>query len=309
MLSVSNLLTGSAWDGAWAGRLVVVLSALIVVLTARELALATWLLWPAPAPVPAPARPDPGPVAQAEAGPGLVQQLQKAAPFGRVTARRAPPPKVEVPVTRLALKLTGVLAGTDGKSGGAIISDAKNGEQYVEVGQPVQGGAVLDEVHLTEVVLLRNGRQEVLQMEFETLGQADSAGEALLPGQSVDPDVQQQLAELGSLGAIGSDLQELMAGRVPASLAASTKRGGIRSVLRLRKDRRSGRFRLSPARDRSTYAKMGFKPGDLLVSVNGVAPTNTKEAYQMLDQGRSGGGSVEVERGRKSVTLSLPGGL
>jgi len=216
--------------------------------------------------------------------------LAEAALFGKPDRRKAPPKRrVAVPETRLALELKGVVAGPDGKSGGAIIADKKV-ERYFQVGAALPGGVVLERVYPLEVVLLRNGRQEVLKLVRKTLDGEGSRG----PTKSAQ-----------STPLVRGSASEASA----SSGFLSSNPGGINKAVRIRPIFRGGKlkgFRISPGRNRKVFAGLGFRAGDLLTKVDGMVPADPKAVFAVLNELQDRGSvTVEVTRRGRPVTLEL----
>jgi len=221
--------------------------------------------------------------------------LAEAALFGRPDTRKPPPKRrVVVPETRLALELKGVVAGPDGKSGGAIIADKKD-ERFFPVGAALPGGVVLEKVYPLEVVLLRNGRQEILKLVRETLDGEGSTGSAhsAVPASNAG-------ASTAGVGAAGAN-------RSSGFLSANP--GGINKAVRVRPIFRGGKlkgFRISPGRNRKVFAELGFRAGDLLTKVDGIAPSDPKAVFAVLNELQDRGSvTVEVTRRGRPVMLEL----
>ena len=277
---------GSNWLRVFAG----LVAAVLVLAIAWSLARTTWL-WFLPEPTVELA---PGRSSAAGTAPAIVvnhgKMLADAALFGRAD-RSKPPPKrrVVVPETRLALELKGVVAGPDGKTGGAIVADKKE-ERFFAVGAELPGGVVLDKVYPLEVVLLRNGRPEVLKLVRETLDGEGSSGPAgsALPSATVTGKPEVPIVGGGFLGA---------------------NPGGINKAVRIRPIFRGGKlkgFRISPGRNRKVFSQMGFRAGDLLTKVDGFVPADPKAVFAALNQLQDRGSvTVEVTRRGRPVTLEL----
>jgi general secretion pathway protein C len=83
--------------------------------------------------------------------------------FGRVTRPAAAGEAAKtLPETRMRLSLHGVFAGAPGFPSGAIIAAVGGEQHYYRVGDPVPGGATLQQVKDREVILRRKGADEVL---------------------------------------------------------------------------------------------------------------------------------------------------
>jgi general secretion pathway protein C len=194
-----------------------------------------------------------------------------------------------VPETRLALELKGVIAGADGTSGGAIIADKKD-ERFFPVGAALPGGVVLEKVYPLEVLLLRNGRQETLKLVRETL-EGDASEGAAKPSSSPK-----------AAGVVVADAN------VKSDFLGANP-GGINKAVRVRPIFRGGKlkgFRISPGRNRKVFAELGFRAGDLLTKVDGIAPADPKAVFAVLNGLQDRGSvSVEVTRRGRPVTLEL----
>ena len=182
------------------------------------------------------------------------------------------------------------MAGPNGKSGGAIIADKKD-EQFFQVGSELPGGVVLDRVYPLEVVLLRNGRQEILKLVRRTLEKSGGVGGATVKGVKPLPGVIDGGSEKRASGFL------------------SANPGGINKAVRVRPIFRGGKlkgFRMSPGRNRKVFAELGFRAGDLLTKVDGIAPVDPKAVFAVLNQlPDKGSVVVEVTRRGRPLTLEL----
>ena len=92
-----------------------------------------------------------------------VAALQSMHLFGRAAGPAAGGEAAKpLPETRMRLSLHGVFAGAPGFPSGAIIAAAGGEQHYYRVGDPVPGGATLQQVRDREVILRRKGADEVL---------------------------------------------------------------------------------------------------------------------------------------------------
>jgi general secretion pathway protein C len=295
MQNLSTFLEMGDSTKQWSNRVATLTAAVVIIAIVQVLATMTWQVAPAVPSPQAPVREQAGFRTVMDRGPAVSEQLTQSAPFGRAEKRSKPvPARVVVPETRLDLELKGVIAGKDGKSGGAIIADKKDGDRYFAVGATLPGGVVLDEVHPQQVVLLRNGRQEVLK----------------LPKASLDGTQPESPKALGRHAGSSQRRVSLASGRSGSSGRAG-RPSGMKRAIRIRPLFRGGRikgFRVSPGRDRKLFATMGFKAGDLLVRINGMTPKDPKEIFSVLQKLNSAGGvTVEVTRRGRPVTLTLGG--
>ena len=205
--------------------------------------------------------------------------------------------------TRLQLVLRGVVASSDEGLGHAIIEYRKKQAVYaVEDKLPVSGNVVLAKVMPRKVVLDNGGTYELLTLYEETAldsqlpasGTPRRASEAA-PAQAVliDKRQEQRATELAR-----SYRQQLY--QDPQSLA------DVVSINAVREDGELKGYRVSPGRDREQFEQLGFKPGDLVTAVNGIAlndPANTMRLYQTM---RTASEAVfELERGEQPLSISV----
>lgn len=277
-------------EGRWARMAAGLIAAVLVLGIAYSLARTTWLWFlPQPSLEIVPPR-DAVPGSTMIGAANHAKMLSEIALFGKPDTRKPPPkPRVVVPETRLALELKGVVAGPDGKTGGAIIADKKE-EAFFPVGASLPGGVVLERVHPLEVVLLRNGRQEILKLVRETLDRnaGGEASKSALPPPGASANAQPPKSSGGFL---------------------SANPGGINKAVRIRPIFRGGKlkgFRISPGRNRKVFAELGFRAGDLLTKVDGAVPADPKAVFAALNElPDSGSVTVEVTRRGRPVTLEL----
>ncbi|MEE4203569.1 MAG: type II secretion system protein GspC [Halieaceae bacterium] len=208
--------------------------------------------------------------------------------------------------TRLALKLTGIVASTEDGLGTAVIA-AKNVESTYAVGDslPVQGDVTLAKIMSTQVVLDNNGTYELLKLfEDSALGQlaasnpsrpvsvapspakASSVGPApqLVPSSAVAGEMRAQLYE------------------DPQSLAEVVQVAAVRDDSGLRG------YRVSPGRNAAQFRALGFQPGDVVTAVNGLPlsdPANTVRLYQMMREATEATFEIERNGGNTSLSVSL----
>jgi len=281
----------SSADGVeqWSRFFSWLLAAVCVIAIAYTLAKMTWFWWPSARQVEPPQRLD-----EATLKPLMTSNHAKLLAglylFGKVAKHQAPVARrVDAPETRLALELKGVVAGADGKSGGAIIAD-KEGDRFFLVGATLPGDVVLEEVFAQKVILLRNGRQETLKLISDLLkgGQHEGSGEQR---------------------GIGRNARSSAATQSAPAQAGTKAPGEINKAIRIRPIFRGGKvkgFRVSPGRNRRVFSRMGFRAGDLLTKINGVVPTDPKEIFSALNQLQAQGAmSVEVTRRGRPVALEL----
>lgn len=192
---------------------------------------------------PDPAVPDPlGPRALSHS-PDLPQadwaSILAAAPFG--SASGSGPTAVE---TTLPLRLLGVLAEPDPRTGRALIAAGGGSSAVYAVGAAIPGGATLIEIYPTQVILERAGRRESLALPENLLPSLNAAGRTPVP-----PEGDSRSNRLAPSPALNAITQVMT----------------WQSVLRAGQP--SG-VRVYPGANAAAFEALGLRPGDLVVTVN-----------------------------------------
>ena len=182
-------------------------------------------------------------------------------------------------VTALNLTLFGIRANASSGGGSAIIA-GEDGVQYsFGVGEEVMPGVILDSVAFDHVILSRGGVKESLYIDqsvpAETVGTQPSPTAA--SGETAPPTV-------------------------GAALNAETLQKSIGFTPRNESGRVTGLV-LQPRDDGTMLQIAGFKPGDIVVAVNGRAVSSASDIANQLRPGARL--SIDVERGGSKVPISL----
>lgn len=266
-------------------RLAAILAAgLLVVLIGHQLARLGWqLVYPTLA-VPAASDVDPAfPVEGTPASEPLTEAVLTL--FGRQDAAPAPAPTPIAPPTRLNLTLHGVMQADDPANSIAIIGGDRAGEQAYREGDRIGDQVVIRAIEPRRVLLEHQGRMEALELPYEQVrlqGLGDRAGAEAAPG--VDGE-----------------------GRVARSLV--TNLAEISRRLRFDPVRTNGKlrgYRVTPLQDDAWLRQLGFRAGDTVTRVNGVAvnqSTGLVELFRQLEQ--QDRFVIEVENARQTRTLRL----
>lgn len=177
--------------------------------------------------------------------------------------------------TRLALKLRGVVASTEDGLGYAIIEHNSTQEIYaVEDKLPVPGRVVLAKVMPRQVVLDNGGTYELLELFEDSALDTQLAAPVATPG-SPQPPAMRSDATASSLARSYRDRLY----QNPQSLA------DVVTVSAVRENGALVGYRLAPGKEREQFETLGFRSGDLVTSVNGLAlddPANTLRLYQAM---------------------------
>lgn len=175
------------------------------------------------------------------------------------------------------LKLFGVRASAGALQGGAIIGLPDGQQVSVSIGETIMPGVVLVAVGFDFADVERQGARQRLFIDqdkpAQTLGAGGGATAASLPAPAaLTPE----------------------AVRAAISFAPRQSGGGLNGVT------------VSPAGDPSTFAAIGFRPGDIIVAVNGAKITSAADLSQ-LQQGLAPGASLAltVERGGAQIPITL----
>ena len=211
--------------------------------------------------------------------------------------------------TRLKLVLRGIVSSTEDGLGRAIIEYQKQQEVYaVEDELPLSGNVVLAKVMPQQVVLDNGGTFELLTL-FDASGldaqvppperrtPAKINRSQASPGQQVDKRTDAQATALAQ-----SYRQRLYDN--PQSLA------DVVNVSAVRQGEELLGYRITPGKDKKQFQQLGFKSGDLVTGVNGIAlndPANTMLLYQTMRSAKEAVFELEREQRPLSLSVSLQG--
>lgn len=205
--------------------------------------------------------------------------------------------------SRLDLRLRGIIASTIDGLGHAIIEYKSKQQVYaVEDKLPVSGRVILAKVMADRVVIDNRGTYELLVL-FE-----ESALSSQLP--AVPKPSPSGPANPGGVRAIdkrGDAQTTALAQSYRQKLYQNPQ--ALADLVRISAVREEGvllGYRVAPGADREQFTQLGFKTGDLITSVNGIAltdPANTVRLYQLM---RSAGEAVfDLQRGNEQFTVTV----
>jgi len=200
--------------------------------------------------------------------------------FGIARQSRMPVENVPVsaPETQLNLKLFGVFSDTDSKSGSAIIG-AGNGKQKLYVaGDKITTGVWLAEIRADHVLLKRGSGFEVLKFPKKST-----------QGVSISSH-QRRVTRVPNLSNKKQRLLDNI--RIVPVFAGS--------------NRRLKGYRLLPKKNRVLYNRLGLRPSDIVIEINGISLTNQREAMRVIGElVKADQVNVKLMRGDEIKTMQL----
>jgi general secretion pathway protein C len=188
--------------------------------------------------------------------------------------------------TSIPLVLTGVIAADNPENGLAILGENASNAKVVAVGQPVPGGAKLHSVYTDKVILDRNGTLESLLLPRQSNGLLAGPPAAPPPLPSAENPIVDRMRQL--IANEPSAISEVIR---PQPVFAQGKQRG---------------FRVYPGRNRQAFTRIGLRPGDLVLAINGTPlddPSRGQEIFNTL--GTSSEAHVTVLRNGKQQDLTL----
>ena len=175
--------------------------------------------------------------------------------FGQAAA----PQGADAPLTSMALVLAGVIADIDEKLGFAILGPSAAAMKVYSVGATLPGGARLHAVLPDRVLLDRGGTIESLPLPRRSSTGPVVAG----PPPSLGAAQRVQQLVQANPGIVGEILR-------PQVVIADGKQRG---------------FRVYPGPNAEAFTRLGLRPGDLVISINGTTlddPARSSEIFSTL---------------------------
>jgi general secretion pathway protein C len=274
---------------------------LLIILAGWLLARLSWLIIPQPATDSW--QPQLGGGSATSASVPDVQRLLSFALFGKAEERAAAPPEpvvTEAPKTRLNVKLTGLVSGLDPAMGSAVI-ESRGAEFGYAVGDSIEGtNATLYQVFNDRVLLSVAGRFETLMLDGVEFTRIAEANVGL--GRTDEPET---IVEPSQPMAPRVNSAELAAQR--EALLAEPMR--FFEFIRVTPERRGNEmlgFRLMPGRDPGMFQRLGFRPNDLAVEINGIPLNDLQQANMAMEQLREASdASVRIERDGELIDIQF----
>ena len=268
---------------------------MLIVVIAWQLARIVWMIIPGPTSSGAIAVPAGTTVSSStNAAQTDVDIIANAHLFG-VAAPDDAVPEVALPATsdldslpdaRVAFSVKGIVAATDPKSSVAILANQSEEENVYGIGDIIQTGTTLHEVHDHLIVIRQNGALYKMELPNDfpqgtpSIRRSSSQTQRAVSAntQSIQNVVSQNVSKLADV---------------------------IRPTPYFVGGQQQG-YRVYPGRDRKQFAKLGLRPGDLIKDIDGASLTDPQQALQIFENlGNAEEVSVTVERNGQPQTLVL----
>jgi general secretion pathway protein C len=212
-----------------------------------------------------------------------VAAITSAHLFGEAPVAAVAQDAANVQQTSLPLVLVGIIAADDPQDGLAILGENAAGAKVYAVGDNVPGGAKLHSVLGDRVIIDRNGKLESLMLPRQLQPGAAPPSTTALQTETPIMDRMRKLI---------SDDPGLMADIMrPQPVFAQGKQKG---------------YRVYPGRNRQAFTRLGLRPGDLVMAINGTPlddPARGQEVFRTL--GSSSEAHITVMRSGQQQDLTL----
>ena len=198
----------------------------------------------------------------------------------------APAPKQDdanAQPSNVPLVLTGIIAGNDPQSGLAILGPTAQTAKVHAVGDVVGGGVRLHSVYTDRIIIDRNGQLESLALPHQAGNNARAPSASALPTES--PVVERMRKALTEQPGLIADLLR------PQAVMDGDKVKG---------------FRVFPGRNRLAFARLGLRPGDEVVAINGTPLDDQERGQAILNTlGSSSEARITVIRNNQQQDLTV----
>lgn len=213
-----------------------------------------------------------------------VASIANAHLFGAPPIETAPgQDAANAPQSNLPLVLVGIIAADDPRNGLAILGENAAGAKVYAVGDNVPGGAKLHSVFGDRVVIDRNGTLESLMLPRQLQAGASPPSTAALQTEAPVMDRMRKL--ITEDPGLMADIMR------PQPVFAQGKQKG---------------YRVYPGRNRQAFSRLGLRPGDLVMAINGTPlddPARGQEIFRTL--GSSSEARITVMRSGQQQDLTL----
>jgi len=202
-----------------------------------------------------------------------------------------------LPKTKLNLKLHGIYYSSEPDNSFAIVSATDGKSDTYRVGDSLPGGAVVHQISAKQVILLRNGRQETLQL----VGEKDTLAEKLLSNQ------EKSNAKNTPILPNANNTPGKLLGQYQRQLRTNPNQ--LTKLIRISPVKKNGRFvgyRLRPRKDATLLSQFDLQSGDILTSINGVKLDSPLKSLGVVPQlATANRVDLQVLRNGQVVSLSF----
>ena len=273
-------------------RVAAVVSLLLIVACAYLLVEITWMFFPQDDEVLLSVQQKNLPQINNQAQQNNFRKLTAANIFG-VSGKTVSNKPTKAPVTKLNLTLKGVLAATPSELASAIIAKGKSGKEDIySIGDKIQGGVEIEEIHPDHVVLNRNGRSEILKLQkisgLSGLGVSDK-------GRSL------------SLRDLRASSPEAALKEIRGNILKNpTSFGDYALPVVVKEKGKQIGYRLQPQKKGQLLAELGIQSSDVITEINGVKlnkPQNGISALRKLSTAKNL--SLVIKRNGAEIPLNI----
>jgi len=239
-----------------------------------------WLFFypPVSTPTRLPSHPILSPSPPSQANEFNVQALRKAELFGKARKKVMAPPitttKKTLPKTHLNLTLRGIYYSSNPLNSFAMISNAAGKVESYQQNELLPGGTIVSQIHPKHVILLRNGREEILYLLNEQASSKLSTQNAPTTRLPLPQKTTQKTEVAAQL--LGQYQQQLR-----------TEPQQLMKLFRVSPVKQSGRligYRVRPRRDSQLLSHFNLQTGDILTAVNGIPLNSHLNAFSVMQQ-------------------------
>ena len=183
---------------------------------------------------------------------------------------------IDAPETSLNLTLYGIFSEPDPKHGYAIIGEQNGEQKNYHVGDAVDRNVVLSEIRDDHVLLRRAGKYEILRF----------------------PKDEQPISVKATNTAVRSGIE---------ALNKQSLLDNVRIIpVFTGNNRQLKGYRLLPQNNREAYSRMGIRPTDVVIAINGISLSNQNDAMRVIKELSSANEmQVQIERMGKVENLTL----
>lgn len=252
-------------------------SVLLIMFLAYQLALITWTFLPQDKPVllwkPTAAK------NKSDSQKINTENLQQQHLFGvkvaqaQVVQEKQPESEVtDAPLTRLKLKLVGIVAATDPNYSSVIIENKGDQNSYF-IDSKIDGtSAVIEHIYQDRIIIDVKGSSQTLMLDGgDGVSKQQSKSKKLSTSRKKRTTESKRKSKTVNL-----DREELL--KNPGKLTDYIR------ISPVRKDGKVTGYRVKPGKDKTIFNEAGLKSGDLAVELNGTDLTDTEQAFSLMKE-------------------------